>query len=76
MERPLCLEQGRGAGREGDFFFEGSLLGLSWAEFQCQPAVRWNEAGLCGFLKRDPHDPTIPDWFFQNAKALAVHEFL
>jgi hypothetical protein len=33
VERPLGLEQGWGAGREGNLFYEGSLLGLSWAEF-------------------------------------------
>ena len=49
VARPLSLEQRWGAGRGGDLFYEDSLLGLSWAEFQSQPAVRWNEAGLCGF---------------------------
>ena len=33
VERPLSLEQGWGAGREGDLFYEDSLLGLSYAEF-------------------------------------------
>jgi hypothetical protein len=33
--------------------------GLCWVEFQDQAAVRWNEVGLCGPLKRDPHDPPI-----------------
>ena len=34
VARPLGLEQGRGAGREGDLFYEDFLLGLSYAEFQ------------------------------------------
>jgi hypothetical protein len=33
--------------------------GLCSKEFCSQAAVRWNEAGLCGPLKRDPHDPPI-----------------
>jgi hypothetical protein len=37
----------------------GNLLGLCSKELWSQAAVRWNEAGLCGPLKRDPHDPPI-----------------
>ena len=49
VARPLSHEQRWGAGRGGDRFYKESFLGLSWAEFQSQSAVRWNEAGLCGF---------------------------
>ena len=40
VARPLGREQGREAGREGVLFYEDSLMGLSYAEFQCQSAVR------------------------------------
>jgi hypothetical protein len=33
-------------------------MGLPWDEFQDQVAVLWNEVGLCGLQKRDPHGPS------------------
>jgi hypothetical protein len=57
VERPQGRDQGFGAGREGHL--SGHLLGLCWVEFWGQAAVPWNEAGLCGSLKRDPRGPTI-----------------
>jgi hypothetical protein len=54
---PKAVIRGSSAGREGHLRASGHLLGLCWVEFQDQAAVPWNEAGLCGTLKRDPHGP-------------------
>ena len=51
---PASPERLAMAGREGHLRANGHLLGLCWVEFQDQAAVRWNDAGFCGSLKRPP----------------------
>jgi hypothetical protein len=56
---PKAVIRGLVQAEEGYLRASGNLLGLCSKELWSQAAVRWNEAGLCGPLKRDPHDPPI-----------------
>jgi hypothetical protein len=44
--------------------------GLCCEEYQGHTAVRWNEGGLCGLMKRDPHGASCLIF-----KALNCYEF-